>query len=72
MIEVCVEYLLEKEKQDQRVVLNNGDDIATLLIKLGISADREYLAIVNGTSRLPDYVLADGDNVKLFPMMSGG
>jgi len=48
-----------------------GMCVGELLKKLGLLVE-EYIVVVNGRVVTEDYVLRDGDEVKLYPVVSGG
>ncbi len=55
------------------VDLNEGATIVTLLQTLEIDLPPEQLIVLIGTHRVePDHLLRDGDEVNLFPPISGG
>jgi molybdopterin converting factor small subunit len=49
-----------------------GATLADALAPLGIPPSEEYVAVVNGVHVDLDARLADGDEVTLFPPLSGG
>jgi len=46
--------------------------VGEVLKQLGIPDGAPVVAMVNGTVRGPDYTLSDGDQLYLFPPVSGG
>ena len=54
------------------VALAAGATLADALAPLGIPSSEEYVAVVNGVHVDLDAHLADGDELTLFPPLSGG
>ncbi len=54
------------------VEVANGATLETLYKQLGIPADEVKTAFVNAEMQPPDYSLADGDEVGVFPPVGGG
>lgn len=55
-----------------RVELAPGATVENLLAALGIPAEETKAAFVNGISRGPEWTLAEGDRVAVFPPIAGG
>ena len=54
------------------VELPTGATAAHLIEHLGLPPDEVKLLFVNGLTRTPDDVLADGDALGIFPPVGGG
>lgn len=54
------------------LALPDGATLSTALGSLRIPPAEEYVIVVNGAHRERDARLADGDEVTLFPPLSGG
>lgn len=54
------------------LALPAGAILSDALAALRIPAGEEYVSVVNGAHREADARLADGDEVTLFPPLSGG
>lgn len=54
------------------VDLPEGATIDDLIQQLGLPRDEVKVVFVNALFREPDYVLADGDEVGIFPPVGGG
>lgn len=53
--------------------LENGADVATVLEKLGVTAGQVHLVLCNGSmERDRTRLLADGDELVIFPPVAGG
>ena len=63
------EYIGNRET---RIVTGEGQTIAEVLEALGIPAVLVALVLINGRQELKNYVLQDGDVVKLVPLVGGG
>jgi len=71
MITVQVEFLWNQEKKI--VDLEEKCNIEALFDKLELVGDvKDFFYVVNGLNKMKDYILEDGDHVKVFPAMSGG
>ncbi len=74
----CVEItpvgLLKKYLGDREtpIVTREGQTVADALEVLGIPSMLVALVLINGRQELKDYVLQDGDVVKLVPLVGGG
>jgi molybdopterin converting factor small subunit len=54
------------------VELKVGTTVGEMLLQLGIPDGAPVVAMVNGTVRGFDHTLSDGDQLYLFPPVSGG
>jgi molybdopterin converting factor small subunit len=54
------------------LALPGGATVADALAQLRIPAGEPHLTAVNGDNAGPDRLLVDGDEVTLFPPLSGG
>ncbi|MBC8263209.1 MAG: MoaD/ThiS family protein [Anaerolineales bacterium] len=78
MPEGCVEItpvgLLKKHIGDREtpIVTGEGQTVTEALDALGIPSMLVALVLVNGRQELKDYVLQNGDVVKLAPLLGGG
>lgn len=54
------------------VTLAEGATIADLIQQLGLPKDEVKIIFVNALFREPGHVLADGDEVGMFPPVGGG
>jgi molybdopterin converting factor small subunit len=54
------------------LALPDDATVADSLAQLRIPMGEPYLTVVNGDNAGPDRLLADGDEVTLFPPLSGG
>lgn len=70
MIKIKIQIILDKAGEPEETLLACGTTIGEL--KKRLNPQMEYLFIINGTNKLDNYVLLDGDNVKILPLMSGG
>lgn len=58
--------------EDLTLELPEGTTVEGLLQKLGVPSDVVKIVFVNGISRDPDHVLAEGDRIGIFPPVAGG
>jgi len=69
-----VSDIIDAEQQNFVVELAQGDSIADLIGRLAIP--EKYLPIivfhVNGSNARQDYILKDGDQVSIYPVVGGG
>ena len=78
MSRYCVEItpvgLLKKYIGDREtpILTGGGQTVAEALEALGIPSMLVALVLINGRQELKDYVLQDGDVVKLVPLVGGG
>jgi molybdopterin converting factor small subunit len=49
-----------------------GLTVADVIRQAGIEANELYVIVINGQGAKPDFRLADGERLALFPPMSGG
>ena len=49
-----------------------GKSVSQVLAELGIPSVLVAVVLINGRQELKDYVLQDGDLVKLIPLVGGG
>lgn len=54
------------------VDVKSGATVTELAATVGLPNDAGWVASVNGEAVEPDYVLAQGDRVSLFPPAAGG
>jgi molybdopterin converting factor small subunit len=54
------------------LALPGGATVADAVARLRIPAVEQYLTVVNGDNAHPDQPLGEGDEVTLFPPLSGG
>ena len=72
MICVKVQFLLDSEKSYKEVCVEEGETLSDLMPKIGIYREDYYIFVVNGAVRFKNYVLMEGDDVKVFIAMIGG
>jgi len=71
MITVQVEFLWNKDKKI--IDLEEESNIEALFDKLELVGNvKDFFYVVNGANKMKEYILEDGDHVKIFPAMSGG
>lgn len=58
--------------RNQVLLFNDSCQLKELVAALGIPEDKYSFAIINGIKSLEDVALQDGDEVKIYPMVSGG
>jgi sulfur carrier protein ThiS len=74
----CVEItpvgLLKKYIGDREtpIVMEGGPTVAEVIEALGIPSVLVAVVLINGRQKSKDYVLQDGDMVKLMPLVGGG
>ena len=73
-VEITPVGLLKKYIADREtpIVTGEGQTVAEVLEALGIPSMLVALVLINGRQELKDYVLQDGDVVKLVPLVGGG
>jgi len=54
------------------VELPAGATVAHLIEQLGLPPDQVKIVFVNGLVRTPDHILAQGDELGIFPPVGGG
>jgi len=54
------------------IVAGGGQTVTEVLEALGIPSALVAVVLINGRQELKDYVLQDGDMVKLMPLVGGG
>jgi len=54
------------------VELPEGATIGDLINRLGLPPEQVKIVFVNGLVRTPEHVLADGDELGIFPPVGGG
>lgn len=54
------------------LTLPEGSTVEDLLARIGISAEKVHMRMVNGVGVPDDYSLKDDDRVGLFPPVGGG
>lgn len=62
----------EAERDSFKVEAEAGTDLASLMEQLHIPARMTRVITVNDTNRKEDFVLGEGDVVKIFPVAMGG
>ena len=66
-------YLPDGAQGDGAVLsVADGTTVADVVRDLGIPSDLEFLSVVNGHEVELDRVLTDGDDLTLFPPLTGG
>jgi len=65
-----VKWMTNKRKEET-IDLTDSATVQDLLHELDIDHEN-YLIVVNGSNRLPDYLLSDGDRIKILHAMAGG
>ena len=55
-----------------QITMTSGATVADLMVRLKLQEQYEYLILVNGKNRLPDYRLQAEDQVTVFYNVSGG
>lgn len=71
MICVKVQFLISNERGIKEVYVEAGETLSDLMTQIGINRN-DYIFVVNREIKLKNYVLKDGDNVKVFQAMVGG
>jgi len=61
-----------KRYLSETVTANSGQTVHQLLDDLGIPPDLVAVVMVNGRQEPKSYLLQEGDQVKLVPLMGGG
>ena len=66
--------LLKRYIEDRKTLIltEEGQTVAEVLEVLGIPSVLVALVLINGRQELKNYVLQDGDVVKLVPLVGGG
>jgi len=64
--------MLKKYITQERVTANSGQTVRQLLDGLGIPPDLVAVVMVNGRQESKSYLLQEGDQVKLVPLVGGG
>jgi sulfur carrier protein ThiS len=64
--------MLKKYITQGRVTANSGQTVRQLLDGLGIPPDLVAVVMVNGRQESKSYLLQEGDQVKLVPLVGGG
>jgi len=72
MIRVNVYFITDKGEQAEVREMQDNATLKDLIRNLQIQSPDQYIFIVNGKNRLGDYLLDDGDEVKIFIAMAGG
>jgi len=73
-ISITVVGLLKNYTQNQESLALDaaGKNISQVLAELGIPSVLVAVPLINGRQESKDYVLQDGDIVKLIPLVGGG
>lgn len=64
--------MLKKYITQEMVTANSGQTVHQLLEGLGIPSDLVAVVMVNGRQESKSYLLQEGDQVKLVPLVGGG
>ena len=66
--------LLKRYIEDRKtpILTEEGQTVAEVLEALGIPSALVAVVLINGRQELKNYVLQDGDVVKLVPLVGGG
>ena len=64
--------MLKRYLSEERVTANPGQTVHQLLDCLGIPPDLVAVVMVNGRQKPKSYLLQEGDQVKLVPLVGGG
>jgi sulfur carrier protein ThiS len=71
-VKVVAVGMLKKYITPERVTANSGQTVRQLLDGLGIPSDLVAVVMVNGRQESKSYLLQEGDQVKLVPLVGGG
>jgi len=73
-VEIIPVGLLKKYIGDREtpIVTRRGQTVTEVIETLGIPSVLVAVVLINGRQELKDYVLQDGDVVKLMPLVGGG
>lgn len=71
-VKVVAVGMLKKHITQERVTANSGQTVRQLLDGLGIPSDLVAVVMVNGRQESKSYLLQEGDQVKLVPLVGGG
>jgi sulfur carrier protein ThiS len=61
-----------KTGQEERITIDEADSVKDVLKHLNIVKSNDIVIMVNGKRRQPDFLLHDGDEMAIFPMLDGG
>jgi thiamine biosynthesis protein ThiS len=71
MICVKVQLLISNERGNKEVYVAEGETLSDLMTQIGINRN-DCIFVVNGEIKHNNYLLKEGDNVKVFQAMVGG
>ena len=71
-VKVVAVGMLKNYIAPEMVTANSGQTVRQLLDGLGIPSDLVAVVMVNGRQESKNYLLQEGDQVKLVPLVGGG
>jgi sulfur carrier protein ThiS len=69
---LCNRLGKEKNRYFFKMEIEKGATCADLLKSLNISSDPSILILVNGLNKEKNYLLQEGDDVSILPIIEGG
>ena len=72
IIKITAGSLAKKYSIQENINLKDGANIYDALAELAVPADEIGLTSVNGKAFPRDYILNDGDNLEIFPVIVDG